>query len=89
MSTPAKTNPTPRAAKIVIRGRRLAVKGDNGNAVYMARRRAEIAQHRFMCALLIRWGRGFSIEDAPPDLRWRCSEQHRHKRVDTDPLAVF
>lgn len=54
------------ARKIVIKGRRPATKGDNGNAAYMARRREEAAHHRFMCSLLIRWGRGFSIEDAPP-----------------------
>lgn len=58
MSTPTR--------KIVIRGRP-ATKGDNGNAAYMERRRREAAHHRFMCGLLTRWGRGFSIEDAPPD----------------------
>lgn len=53
------------ARKIVIGA---ATKRDNGNAAYMARRRAEAAHYRFMCALLVKWGRGFGAEDAPPDL---------------------
>lgn len=60
----------PRAVVVAKHGKsapRRATKGDNGNAAYMARRRAEAAKRRFMCALLIRWPRGFSMEDAPPD----------------------
>lgn len=53
------------APRIVI-GRRVH---DNGNAAYMARRRAEREERRFMCNLLVRWGRGFNLTDAPPDLR--------------------
>lgn len=61
MSTPVR--------KIVIRESRRGRKPQlDGNAAYMVQRRKEDAQRRFMCALLVRWGRGFSIEDAPPHL---------------------
>lgn len=53
--------------KIVI-GARMLSKDGSGNSEYLARRRIEIAEFRFLCALLIRWGRGFSLEDAPPHL---------------------
>lgn len=59
MSTPVR--------KIVIQGRRGRKPQLDGNAVYMKLRRAEEAKRRFMCALLIRWGRGFSMEDAPSE----------------------
>lgn len=48
--------------------RKIVIKGDNGNAAYMARRRAEKEQYRFMCATLIKWPRGFDPVDAPPHL---------------------
>lgn len=51
--------------KIVIKPRP-ATKGDNGNTVYMARLRAEREERRVLCNLIVKWGRGFSIEDAPP-----------------------
>lgn len=59
MSTPAR--------KIVI-GARPGVKGDNGNAAYMARRRAEKAERQLMFLLLLKWRRGFSPADAPPHI---------------------
>lgn len=62
MSTPAR-----RVSKIVIVGRRLT-KGDNGNGAYMARRRSEKELRTLMCNALIKWGRGFPIADAPPDI---------------------
>lgn len=54
--------------RIVIQGRRGRKPQLDGSAAYLVQRRKEDAQRRFMCALLIRWGRGFSIEDAPPHL---------------------
>lgn len=63
------------ARRIVI-GARPASKGDNGNAVYMARMRSEKEQRRRISSLLIKWERGFRLEDAPPD----CNEWTRDPR---------
>lgn len=56
MSTPAK--------KIVIQGRKLK---DDGNAAYQKQRKAERLHRQILFQLLLRWGRGFSLADAPPE----------------------
>lgn len=50
--------------KIVIKGRQTR---DDGNAAYQKQRKAERLQRQFMFQALLRWGRGFSPEDAPPE----------------------
>lgn len=50
--------------KIVIKGRQTR---DDGNAAYQKQQRAERLQRQFMFQALLRWGRGFSLADAPPE----------------------
>lgn len=58
MSTPAK--------KIVIKGR---AEPRDGNAAYQKLKRMEYAERQLRFKAILKWERGFSPEDAPPDLR--------------------
>jgi hypothetical protein len=50
--------------KIVIKGRKLK---DDGNAAYQKQRKAERLHRQLLFQLLLHWGRGFNLADAPPE----------------------